>query len=689
MPDHTRMASLQHKAWLLMIIGVGALTSVEFWFSSHNTTTSFATLEQSRALRDGERARSLLQQELQNLSASGKDYAWRTDTVQFIAGKNLSHLNDNFTVDSMRLRKISGVLVFDVQGRLVGSTALTDEGVLGTPNSEVIEAITVLVQPVVGDSRSETVIDTFRQIAGALYLISVAPVLEQAGAGRVPSGAQVVFRRFGEVETNRFAQVILNSLNVSFEPMSEGAADLTLIKLHENRAEAHAVIRDHLNEPVARLVVSFDREIHQQAQSLVWTSALQVALTGILAGGLLVFLLDRLVLGRLLRLHTDLQQMSALGLSSGVEVRVDGKDELSQVSRGINVLLDRVRSDAKAQREDQEKHATQQLEIQRMEMQKTEALGRLTAGIAHDFNNSLAAITGWVRLALEDLETSHPSQEALQQASKATIYANGLTKQLLAFGRQSKPVLRRIRLSSLIEECRQLVATGLAKGCEVVVDCRVESDEVDADPTQLQQVLVNLVINAADAMKGRGRIELTVESLSLSVARGLEVPPATHGLPDGQYLVLKVRDHGPGIPSEIQSQIFDPFFTTKPKGKGTGLGLSVAQGVIARHHGTIGLSSDADGACFHIYLPISRRSPHVAPVTLPGELERGRQLLFVDDDQSVRHALSALLERKGWLVTRARDGQEAWNLYSKSGRHFDIVLTDQSMPNLDGPPASE
>jgi two-component system cell cycle sensor histidine kinase/response regulator CckA len=343
-----------------------------------------------------------------------------------------------------------------------------------------------------------------------------------------------------------------------------------------------------------------------------------------------------------------------------------------------------VRSDAEIQREDQEKHTTQQLEIQRMEMQKTEALGRLTAGMAHDFNNSLAAITGWIRMASEDLETPHPSQEALQQALKATLYANGLTKQLLAFGRQSKPSLQRIRLSQLIEECRQLVAAGLAKDCEVVVDCRVESDEVDADPTQLQQVLVNLVINAADAMRGRGRIELTLEDLSLPVAIGLDAPPGAHALPNGQYLVLKVRDHGPGIPIEVQSRVFDPFFTTKPKGKGTGLGLSVAHGVIARHHGAIGLTSDADGACFHLYLPISRLSPDVALVTLPGGIERGRQLLFVDDDQSVRRAWSALLERKGWQVTRACDGEDAWTQYSKSDRHFDVVLTDQSMPRLDG-----
>jgi two-component system, cell cycle sensor histidine kinase and response regulator CckA len=130
--------------------------------------------------------------------------------------------------------------------------------------------------------------------------------------------------------------------------------------------------------------------------------------------------------------------------------------------------------------------------------------------------------------------------------------------------------------------------------------------------------------------------------------------------------------------------VFEPFFTTKAKGRGTGLGLSVAQGIMARHQGAIGLTSGPDGACFRLYLPVSTRDLTVAPITSPGGPGRGRQLLFVDDDQSVRHAWAALLERKGWQVTRARDGEEAWSQFSQTGKHFDVVLTDQSMPRLDG-----
>ena len=322
--------------------------------------------------------------------------------------------------------------------------------------------------------------------------------------------------------------------------------------------------------------------------------------------------------------------------------------------------------------------------MQLMQSQKTEALGRLTGGIAHDFNNSLAAITGWIRLASEDLDSSHPSHEALQQALKSTRYADGLMRQLLAFGRQSAPRLRRLHWAALIEETKVMVSAGLTRDCELVVHYEVDDDEVDADPTQLQQVLVNLLINAADAMKGQGRIDLTLGSVELPPGRGHEAPAGASGLPDGRYLVLRVHDHGPGIPHEHVDRVFDPFFTTKAKGRGTGLGLSVAQGIMARHHGSLGLVNGPDGACFVLCLPVSRRDEAVASVTTPGGPGKGRQLLFVDDDQSVRHAWAALLERKGWHVTRSRDGEEAWSQFSQTGKHFDVVLTDQSMPRLDG-----
>jgi two-component system, cell cycle sensor histidine kinase and response regulator CckA len=200
--------------------------------------------------------------------------------------------------------------------------------------------------------------------------------------------------------------------------------------------------------------------------------------------------------------------------------------------------------------------------------------------------------------------------------------------------------------------------------------------------------LVNLMMNAADAMGGSGTIWLAVESKTFPVSADELLPVGTAGLAPGRYVCLTVRDEGAGIAPEHLSRVFDPFFTTKSIGKGTGLGLSVAHGIMARHGGAIGVASDTGaGTTFHVYLPeMVEPPPEVQGLVEQDAIDAqaAHHLLFVDDDQSVRHAWGALLERQGWIVTRARDGEEAWNLFQQSRHGWAVVLTDLAMPKLDG-----
>jgi two-component system, cell cycle sensor histidine kinase and response regulator CckA len=518
-------------------------------------------------------------------------------------------------------------------------------------------------------------------VEGRLEMVVAAAIHDPARPADSVPGAMVMVRHFDEREIKRMAEVLMAPIRLSLvEPGHRGSGVHALVP-GENHRELHVVLRSHVGQAVAELVLSLDRSLHEQGLGLIWQGVGLAAAAGLLACVLLVISLDRLVLRRLQHLHGQLAAITREG-PNGQRLVVAGNDEITRVGDGINGLLDRVSADAQAQRQAHERQEA--LQVQLMQSQKTEALGRLTGGIAHDFNNSLAAISGWVRLASEDLAPDHPSSEALQQALKSTRYADGLMRQLLAFGRQTAPKLRRLHWSGVVEETRHLVASGLTRDCEIAVDYRVDDDEVDADPTQLQQVLVNLLINASDAMGGRGRIALTLDSIDLPPGNGQDLPPGAAALAPGRYLVLSVCDQGPGIPPETVDRVFDPFFTTKPKGKGTGLGLSVAQGIMARHQGSIGLQNSPDGACFLLYLPASRRDVDVAVITAPGGPGQGRTVLFVDDDQSVRHAWSSLLERKGWQVTRSRDGEEAWLQFTQAGKRWDVVLTDQSMPRLDG-----
>ena len=673
---------LQYKAWALVFAIVGLCASAAMFGSRYIVGESFAQLESDRAEREGERARRVLDQQVQALGATVRDYAYWGDSVEFIRGRKPGYMTDNFDVDNLGYLRISEVAMFDARGKLKASVTLDAQAHKVSVPSERIEPIRGFVSAVLASADPKFMIRTLRAANGMLDVVVVAAVHRPDAPEQGAQGAMVMVRRFDQAEVARLSDVLMVPARLSFDAPEHAGQSVHVNVIDEQNAELHAVLKDHRDRPVAELVLGLDRKLEEQGRALTWQSMGLAALAGLLASILLVPLLDRLLLHRLQRLHADLQRVTAEGPGEGTEVRVAGSDELSQLSQGINGLLARVRADAQNQREAHEKQEA--LQMQLMQSRKTEALGRLTGGIAHDFNNSLAAITGWVRLASEDLDSEHPSHEALQQALKSTRYADGLMRQLLAYGRQSAPRLRRLHWSGLIEETRQMVSAGLTKDCELVVNYRIDEDLVDADPTQLQQVLVNLLINATDAMKGSGRIELTLEGLVLPMPAGQEAPPGACGLPEGRYLVLRVRDHGPGISPEHLDRVFDPFFTTKAKGRGTGLGLSVAQGIMARHHGAIGLTNGSEGACFLLYLPASRHDETVAPITSPGGPGRGRQLLFVDDDQSVRHAWSALLERKGWQVTRSRDGEEAWAQFSQTGKHFDVVLTDQSMPRLDG-----
>jgi signal transduction histidine kinase/FixJ family two-component response regulator len=427
-----------------------------------------------------------------------------------------------------------------------------------------------------------------------------------------------------------------------------------------------------------------DRQLHKKAQELTWQVMGLAGLAGLLGSALLVWLLDRLILQRLQRLHSDVQRITDQGPLVAAAVLPEGHDELSRLGEGINRLLNRVREDAAEQQAARDRQEALQLQL--MQSQKTEALGRFTSGIAHDFNNSLAAIGGWVRLADEDLDPQHASHEAMQQALKATRYASGLMQQLLSFSRQSPPRLECLQVRRLIEESRMLMASGLLRHCDLVVAHPPQPVWVSADLNQMQQVLVNLIMNAVDAMGGQGQVELMVERVTLPCDNAAVQLGGAHALPAGAYVRITLRDHGPGISAEDRSRVFDPFFTTKAVGKGTGLGLSVAHGIMGRHGGAIGLTSEpGQGASFHLYLPEAAPPLEGDLSVAPEPTTVAKHLLFADDDESVRRVWATLLAREGWIVATARDGEEAWDLFQRATPRFDLVLTDLSMPRLDGP----
>jgi PAS domain S-box-containing protein len=323
-----------------------------------------------------------------------------------------------------------------------------------------------------------------------------------------------------------------------------------------------------------------------------------------------------------------------------------------------------------------------ELEEQYRQAQKLESIGRLAGSVAHDFNNTLTAITGYVDLALSDLEDSHPSRAMLLEIQKAGEHAETLTRQLLAFSRRQHLRPTVVNLNRVVDDTRGLLVRVVGENVGLVFDLCPTLANVKADAGQLQQVLMNLVINARDAMPSGG-------ALTISTANVMILPGESEGPDgiDGECVRLTVADTGHGMDEATQGRIFEPFFTTKASGKGTGLGLSTVYGIVRQSGGHVGVRSVPDGGTtFDIDLPAVEEILSEAAELPPRETKGGSEtILVVEDQDEVRHMVAASLSRFGYHVIDAPDGQrgiEACRTYEGS---IDLVLTDIVMPGLSGP----
>ena len=314
--------------------------------------------------------------------------------------------------------------------------------------------------------------------------------------------------------------------------------------------------------------------------------------------------------------------------------------------------------------------------------QKMEAIGQLAGGIAHDFNNSLMAIRGYSELMLRRLEEGDPLRRDAAAIQKAAEGATALTRQLLAFSRKQVLQPRLVDLNSVVADNQDMLRSLAGEHIALRTSLTPAISPVKADPAQLEQVLVNLVLNARDAMPDGGT--LTIETADTKVEQ-----PVREGLvPPGDYVVLSVADTGCGMDGEVKDRAFEPFFTTKEAGKGTGMGLSSVYGVVKQSGGTIWIDSEPGrGATFTIYLPRSReralgpgRSP--AAQIAPGGEET---VLLVEDDDDVRAVVRQMLELKGYGVVEARDGEQALRVAEGWEGRLPLVVSDVVMPRMNGP----
>ncbi len=324
------------------------------------------------------------------------------------------------------------------------------------------------------------------------------------------------------------------------------------------------------------------------------------------------------------------------------------------------------------------------LEQQFLRAQRMESIGVLAGGIAHDLNNVLSPIMMSLAV-LEMKHTDKDSQELLNMLSTSAQRGADMVRQVLSFARGVEGRRMDVQLKHLVRELVKIANDTFPKNIEVEADLPAELDTVLGDPTQLHQVLLNLCVNARDAMPEGGRLALTLEEVLLDAHYAALNPEAQ----PGPYLRLDVADTGGGIPPEVIDQIFDPFFTTKAPGKGTGLGLSTTLGIVKSHGGFIRAYSEVgQGTKFSVYLPaIPAGSAAAPPAATSARLPRGHGelILVVDDEEFVRHITKQTLETFGYRVALAGDGAEALAVHAKHGGEIAAVLLDMMMPVLDGP----
>jgi PAS domain S-box-containing protein len=324
------------------------------------------------------------------------------------------------------------------------------------------------------------------------------------------------------------------------------------------------------------------------------------------------------------------------------------------------------------------------LEEQLLQSQKMEAMGRLAGGVAHDFNNLLTAIIGYAQLNVMSLPVGDRARRDLQEIQKAAERAASLTRQLLAFSRRQVIEPRVVKLNDLIFEMDKMLRRLIGEDIELVTLPAPDLGHIRVDPGQIEQVIVNLAVNARDAMPEGGKLRVVTENSHVS----LDDPRVLGGLSAGKYVTLEVKDTGMGMTEEVKARIFEPFFTTKEPGKGTGLGLATCYGIVKQSGGHIEVDSEpGKGAKFAIYFPRIEESAAALPKRDDlGFLPQGQEtVLLVEDEPSVRGLALRILQELGYSVLVASNGDEALRvLKDNEGRKIDLLLSDVVMPQLGG-----
>jgi PAS domain S-box len=391
------------------------------------------------------------------------------------------------------------------------------------------------------------------------------------------------------------------------------------------------------------------------------------------------------------QIHTRLKEKLAdhsLTIYECEAIRKDGSRVPIEVSsrliyeNGVPVAVQGSARDITERKRAEEALRASQLQLQ--QSQKLEAIGQLAGGVAHDFNNMLTAIMGYTDLSLRRVGLENPIRRNLEETKKAAERAASLVRQLLAFSRKQILEPKVLDLNEVVKDMQKMLTRLIGENIKLATRLETDLGSVKADPCQVEQIIVNLVVNARDAMPRGGRVTIETANISLdaqTAAKHVAVIP-------GEYVMLAVSDTGNGMDQETQARIFEPFFTTKEVGKGTGLGLSTVYGIVKQSGGNIWVYSEPGfGTVFKVYLPRidDATANNIAKQAQESNAPRGTEtILLVEDEDVVRGLTRKILMQAGYTVLDARSGDEAIRLCATHAGPIDLLLTDVVMPEVSG-----
>ena len=318
------------------------------------------------------------------------------------------------------------------------------------------------------------------------------------------------------------------------------------------------------------------------------------------------------------------------------------------------------------------------LERQLRQAQKMEAIGQLAAGVAHDFNNILTVIQGHAGLAQQTLDSNSPQKKSLEQITRAAARAATLIRQLLMFSRKQVMQFRHLDLNDTLRNAIKMLERLVGEHVQIVFRPQSPIPAIHADSSMVEQIAMNLAVNARDAMPNGGRVSINTSLETIHRAP----TPMDPERRDGEYVCLTFRDNGLGMDTEVLSRIFEPFFTTKPVGKGTGLGLSTVFGIVRQHQGWLEVESKANqGTTFRVYFPASQQAAEKTELVVDTALRTGRETILVAEDEDVlREMVVEVLKIQGYTVLAAASGCHALEVWEQANRPIDLLLTDMVMP---------